>query len=317
MADTTHTKTNPKKVTETITHTTVDKATESLTSTAASSDRLSFTIFLALAIHGLLIFGLGFESSKPTESAPSVTVTLATRISSEKPEQADFMAQSNQLGSGTESDIKEITTDVIPPPFESERINDTLINEQHKKAITEPDNTSIVTTQFSDTTAKSEQLRDEELQPASGIDTLDIEALSTQIASLKAKLALQRQTLANKPRERVLTSVSTLASAEAGYLNEWTQRVEAIGNQNFPQEALKNKLTGQLRLEVVIKHDGTIYEINLKQSSGQKIFDDSAQQIVRQASPFAPFPANIRQDYEHLVIIRTWHFNISGLYTSQ
>jgi protein TonB len=286
-------------------------------SNAASSDRLSFTIFLAIAIHGLLIFGLGFESSKPKESAPSVTVTLATRSSTEKPKQADFMAQSNQLGSGTESEAKEITTDVIPPPFESERINDTLINEQHKKAIVEPDNTSVVTTQVSGITTNSERLRDEEPQATNGIDALDIDALSTQIASLKAKLAVQRQTLANKPRERVLTSVSTLASAEAGYLNEWTQKIEAIGNQNFPKKALQNKLTGQLRLEVVIKHDGTIYEINLKQSSGQKIFDESAQQIVRQASPFSPFPPDIRQDYEHLVIIRTWHFNISGLHTSQ
>ena len=286
-------------------------------SSAASSDRLSFTIFIAIAVHGLLIFGLGFESSKPKESAPSVTVTLATRSSVEKPTQADFMAQSNQLGSGTESEAKEITTDVIPPPFESERINDTLINEQHKKAIIEPDNTSVVTTQVSDITTHSERLRDEEPQAINGINALDIDALSTQIASLKAKLAVQRQTLANKPRERVLTSVSTLASAEAGYLNEWTQKIEAIGNQNFPKKALQNKLTGQLRLEVVIKHDGTIYEINLKQSSGQKIFDESAQQIVRQASPFSPFPPDIRQDYEHLVIIRTWHFNISGLHTSQ
>jgi periplasmic protein TonB len=298
----------------------IKAANEAITTTlssAASGDRLSFTIFIAIAIHGLLIFGLGFESSKPKESAPSVTVTLATRSSIEKPKQADFTAQSNQLGSGTESEAKEITTDVIPPPFESERINDTLINEQHKKAIVEPDNTSVVTTQVSDITTNSEHLRDEEPQATNGIDALDINALSTQIASLKAKLAVQRQTLANKPRERVLTSVSTLASAEAGYLNEWTQKIEAIGNQNFPKEALQNKLTGQLRLEVVIKHDGTIYEINLKQSSGQKIFDESAQQIVRQASPFSPFPPDIRQDYEHLVIIRTWHFNISGLHTSQ
>jgi len=294
-----------------------NEAIKDTLSSAASSDRLSFTIFIAIAVHGLLIFGLGFESSKPKESAPSVTVTLATRSSVEKPTQADFMAQSNQLGSGTESEAKEITTDVIPPPFESERINDTLINEQHKKAIIEPDNTSVVTTQVSDITTHSERLRDEEPQATNGINALDIDALSTQIASLKAKLAVQRQTLANKPRERVLTSVSTLASAEAGYLNEWTQKIEAIGNQNFPKKALQNKLTGQLRLEVVIKHDGTIYEINLKQSSGQKIFDESAQQIVRQASPFSPFPPDIRQDYEHLVIIRTWHFNISGLHTSQ
>jgi len=285
--------------------------------TSAAGDRLSFTIFIAAAIHGLLIFGLGFDSSKPAESAPSVTVTLATRASKEKPKKADFMAQTNQLGSGTESSAREITTDVIPPPFESERINDTLVNEQHKQTVAEPDRTSAVTTKIAETAVNNEQLHDETQQPTKGTDTLDVDALSTQIASLKAKLAVQRQTLANQPRERVLTSVSTLASAEAGYLNEWTQKIEAIGNQNFPKEALQNKLTGQLRLEVAIKYDGTIEEINLKQSSGQRIFDESAQQIVRQASPFTPFPPDIRQNYDRLVIIRTWHFNISGLHTSQ
>jgi protein TonB len=290
---------------------------ERATNTTSSGDRLSFTLFIAIAIHGLLIFGLGFELSKPSESAISVTVTLATRASDERPDKSDFMAQTNQLGSGSENEAKEITTDVIPPPFESEHINDTLITEQHKQTVIEPENTSAIATHQANAVIYNDVANDKAQQNITGTDLLDIDALSTQIASLKAKLAVQRQTLANKPRERVLTSVSTLASVEAEYLNAWTQKIEAIGNKNFPLEALQKQLSGQLRLEVVIKHDGTIYEINLKQSSGQKLFDDSAQQIVRQAAPFSVFPPNIRQDYEHLVIIRTWHFDISGLYTSQ
>lgn len=290
---------------------------ETVMSTAASGDRLSFTLFMAIAIHGLVIFGLGFEASKPSESAPSVIVTLATHNNTEKPEKPDFMAQANQLGSGSEKDAKEITTDVIPPPFESQKINDTLITEQHKKTVVEQSSTPTVTTKQSQTSVENNRLLNNESTPSAGNDAVDIDALSTQIASLKAKLAVQRQLYAKTPRERVLTSVSTLAAVEASYLNQWTQKIEAIGNQNFPKEALQKKLTGQLRLEVVIKHDGTIIEINLKQSSGQKIFDQSAQQIVRQAAPFPVFPAEIRKDYEHLVIIRTWHFNISGLSTSQ
>jgi len=290
---------------------------EQLSSTTSSGDRLSFTFFIAIAIHGLLIFGLGFDLSTASESAPSVTVTLAARATDEAPDKADFMAQANQLGSGSEKEAKEITTDVIPPPFESERINDTLITEQRKQTVIDPENASVIAIQQAEATAYNNVTSDEAQQIIAGADLIDINALSTQIASLKAKLAVQRQTLANKPRERVLTSVSALASTEAEYLNAWTQKVEAIGNENFPSEALQKQLTGHLRLEVVIKYDGTIVEINLKQSSGQKVFDDSAQQIVRQAAPFRAFPPNIRQDYERLVIIRTWHFDISGLYTSQ
>lgn len=283
----------------------------------SSGDRLSFTIFLALAVHGLLIFGLSFDSSKPSQSAPSVTVTLATQSVKKAPDEADFLAQANQLGSGTEQEAKEITTDIIPPPFDSQTINDTLITEQKRQAVLKPESNRIVTSTQATSTISNAKQPDEKQDSQSGQDSLDIDAINTQIASLKAKLAIQRQTYAKIPRERVLTSVSTLASSEADYLNQWTQKIEAIGNKNFPAEALRNKLTGYLRLEVIILPNGSIHEVNLKQSSGQKLFDDAAQQIVRQASPFLPFPPEIRKDYDHLVIIRTWHFNISGLRTSQ
>jgi protein TonB len=287
------------------------------TATTSSADRLSFTLFLALAVHGLLIFGLTFNSSKPGENAPSVTVTLATHTSNQAPDDADFLAQNNQLGSGSLQEAKEITTDIIPPPFDSTTINDTLITEQHKLAVSKPDDKRIITSSQAENTIHNAKQPDEKQDLQSGKDAVDVEAISTQIASLRAKLAVQRQQYAKIPRERVLTSVSTLASSEAAYLNQWAQKIEAIGNQHFPAEALRRKLTGQLRLEVIILPNGSIFEVNLKQSSGQPLFDNAAQQIVRQASPFLPFPDEIRKDYDRLVIIRTWHFNISGLTTSQ
>lgn len=290
---------------------------DTITASSLSSDRLSFTIFLAMAVHGLLIFGISFENSKPSQSAPSVTVTLATHATQKAPENADFLAQANQQGSGSLQEAKEITTNVIPPPFESQTINDTIITEQKKRAVLKPDSNRIIASTSADSIVNNAKQPDEKQASQSGEENLDIDAINTKIASLRAKLAVQRQTYAKIPRERVLTSASTLASSEAAYLNEWTQKIEAIGNRNFPQEALRRKLTGQLRLEVTILPNGSILEINLKQSSGHKLFDEAAQQIVRQASPFLPFPSEIRKDYDHLVIIRTWHFNISGLSTSQ
>jgi protein TonB len=290
---------------------------ETITHGSLSADRLSFTFFLAIAIHGLIIFGLSFDSSKPSQSAPSVTVTLATHAAKKAPKEADFLAQANQIGSGTTQTAKEITTDVIPPPFESQQINDTLITEQKKQSVLKPDNNRTITSTQASTHINNAKQPDEKQDVQSGKETLDINAINAKIASLRAKLAVQRQTYAKIPRERVLTTVSTLASSEAAYLNEWTQKIEAIGNQNFPDEALRKQLTGHLRLEVVILPNGHIHEINLKQSSGQKLFDEAALHIVKQAAPFATFPPEIRKDYDHLVIIRTWHFNISGLSTSQ
>ncbi len=286
-------------------------------STEASGDRLSFTLFIAIAIHGLIVFGVNFTTSKPTQSAPSVTVTLATRDDKKAPEKADFLAETNQQGSGSLNEAKEITTDVIPPPFDSQTVNEITPQESQKKAVPTADKVRAITSKNSDSRINHTEQANPEQTQAAGDSNKDTESINAQIASLRAKLALQRQTYANIPRERILTSVSTLASSEAAYLNQWTQKIEFIGNKNFPKEALQKKMTGKLRLEVTIKPDGTIAEVNLKQSSGQALFDQAAQQIVRQASPFLPFPPDIRKDYDHLVIIRTWHFNISGLSTSQ
>jgi len=288
--------------------------TQYVSSTPSSHERLSFTIFLALAIHGMLIFGLTFDSKQPSESAPSVTVTLATHSSTIAPENADFLAQSNQLGSGSEQNAKEITTDVISP-FDSASINDTLLAKQQKRVVQAPDNSRVITSLQSPIFVNNIKAEDGEKGDNSDEDANNINSVNAQITSLKAKLAKQRQAYAKIPRERVLTSVSTLASSEAEYLNQWTQRIESIGNAHFPKEALRQKITGKLRLQVVIKQDGTIREVNLMQPSGYKIFDDSALQIIHQAAPFAPLPAKIRKDYDHIVIIRTWHFDIKGLTT--
>ena len=61
-------------------------------------------------------------------------------------------------------------------------------------------------------------------------------------------------------------------------------------------------------LTVSINADGTIAAIDLERSSGYKILDAAAQQIVRLAAPYAKFPPDIRKDTDILVITRTWTF---------
>ncbi|HSC66599.1 MAG TPA: energy transducer TonB, partial [Cellvibrio sp.] len=136
--------------------------------------------------------------------------------------------------------------------------------------------------------------------------------ISSEIASLQAKLDKQRQEYAKRPRVRTLTSVSTKESFDAKYLHEWSTKIEQVGNRNYPAEALSRHITGNLRLSVVINPDGTIFEIKVLQSSGQRILDDAARQIVRLSAPFAAFPAEIRKQADRLQIIRTWNFEITG-----
>ncbi|MGH8745837.1 MAG: energy transducer TonB [Burkholderiales bacterium] len=76
---------------------------------------------------------------------------------------------------------------------------------------------------------------------------------------------------------------------------------------NYPAEA-RGKLYGSLRLTVTIRPDGSVQSVDLDHSSGLKVLDAAAFKIVRMASPFAPFPLDIRKDTDLLVITRTWFF---------
>jgi len=72
-----------------------------------------------------------------------------------------------------------------------------------------------------------------------------------------------------------------------------------------------------LVLEVVIKPDGSVDEINVLESSGKPALDDRAKQIVQMSSPFAPFPDNLKKQLQRennnvISIIRTWQFDRGG-----
>jgi protein TonB len=96
-------------------------------------------------------------------------------------------------------------------------------------------------------------------------------------------------------------------------MDAWRAKVESVGNFNYPSEAKRRHLTGNLLLDVALNADGSINEIAIRRSSGQKILDDAAIRIVELAAPFAPFPPEIRSELDILHITRTWKFNESGL----
>lgn len=293
-------------------------APNSSESAVDSGDRLSFTVFVAAALHGLLILGLGFSFMTEPNTPPTFEVTLATHKSQQAPEEADYQAQFNQEASGTGDEAKELSTEK-PALFA-----DTQINEVHPLPETMQRETrqaselnQVHTTE--DSALEISQRKDPEETDAreeqEGHDR-EVPLRNVEIASLRAKLDRQRQDIAQRPRKTTLSSVATIGSPEAAYLNAWREKVERVGNQNFPPEALNKGIFGQLRLATVIKSDGTIVSVEVSQSSGHSILDNAALQIVHRAAPYAPFPPDISKEWDQLEIIRTWRFEITGLSTA-
>ena len=130
--------------------------------------------------------------------------------------------------------------------------------------------------------------------------------LVREVASLRAKLAQQRQTYSKIPRTLVLTSASARRSEQAEYLRYWIERVEQVGNENYPEEARRRQMYGAIRLAVSLERNGNVVGVEILQSSGQRVLDQAAIRIVRLAAPFTPFPATITAD--RIEVIRTWNF---------
>ncbi len=269
-------------------------------------DRLSFTLFLAAALHAALILGVGFSSSMNMESSPTIEITLAQFSDPDEPEDAEFAAQANQIGSGTEAELLEMTTDQeadfqdnVFQDVASETLPATEAQLLEKQELL----TSLVNPEDAVPTETETPLPPTETQV-----TQNYEELAREIASLEARIARERQALAKGPRVKTLTSVSTKTADEAAYLNMWRQKVERIGNANYPA----GDLHGDLRMLVVINWDGKLEELRILQSSGHRSLDEAAMRIVRIASPFQDFPVEMRKKYDQLQIIRTWKFSRSG-----
>ncbi len=76
-------------------------------------------------------------------------------------------------------------------------------------------------------------------------------------------------------------------------------------------EAARGKLYGSLLLSVSIRADGSVEKVGVQRSSGHKVLDEAAVRIVKMAAPYAPFPPDIRKDYDIIEITRTWKFERS------
>ena len=256
-----------------------------------------------------MILGISFTASDSENLSKTLEVTLANYKSDKAPEEADYIAQANQEGSGTLDEAKMLTTDV-EADFQSNAINEASPQEQQASAPKKPQGQQQTVTTSAETKRKVSK---EQTEPALQLDIPDgpqksLLERSLEMASLEAKLDTLRQTYAKKPRVQRLTAMSTMAASDAYYVNSWRRKIEQMGALNYPREAENCFDNCRLRLLVAINPDGTIRELNILESSGRKVLDDAALRIVRMSAPFAPFTEEMRKDIDVLEIIRTWQF---------
>ena len=271
------------------------------------SDRFGMTFFLAVIFHGIVILGITFSISPAAdnEASPALDIILVQTKAPDEAKKADYLAQISQKGGG-DSDHKARPKELFSAPTLSEDpglSEQTNVQQIKKQKLNEQVALLTQTDAEYDITTEENPLKaDDDMTVDNNNSKQD-----TQAARLAPEISNQIEEQASVGRTKYLNS-STKAFGPAKYMREWINRVERIGNLNYPDQARRQKLSGTLILDVVINADGKLVKIDLRQSSGHQILDDAAKRIVKLASPYSAFPEKLRQETDVIHITRSWEF---------
>ncbi len=290
----------------------------------SSSDRLGLTLFLALVLHAVIILGISF-SFEPPKKTPPPDRTLEIMVvrhpqPAKKPEKADFLAQTSQQGGGSKEKKVRPKTLVTPPAPQQAPLPTPKQVATPPPRVTQTTTPKKVITQTRKPTRKIQVTpKKKKIRPVQKrkVNIAQLLASSNrEIERLTAELAKKQEAYAKRPRRKSVNA-ATQEYKYASYLDAWRKKVERIGNLNYPDEAKRRKLYGNLILHVAIGTDGRVIEINVRKSSGFKLLDDAAIRIVHLAAPYAPFPTEIREETDIIDIIRTWQFRNNNQLSSK
>ena len=263
------------------------------------------SLVVSLAIHLAVIIGLGFKFIDMRKwDAPHnvLDVVLVNSRSATKPVKADALAQANLDGGGNTDEKLRAKTPFPTLKDQQQDMRDAQarvkqLEQEQRELMTRL--TSTVQVTQSPPTPQGDLKADATAR--------DLVEKRLEIERLEAQIRREHQAYQERPRKKFI-GARTEEYRYAVYIDRWRQKIERIGTLNYPAEARAKGIYASLQLTVGIKQTGEIESIELNRSSGYKFLDRAAERIVRLASPFEPFPKDIKSDWDILYITRTYTF---------
>ena len=272
-----------------------------------ASDRLGFTLFLALTLHAIVVLGVGFTPSSKSdkEALPSLDIILANAKTFDPVENPDYLAQVDQAGGGNSDDKARPSAPVsAPTPLDQRGLAEQERREMRKQQLAISEIYYLTQKESEQAIARNRQSREHD---SDSREASPIEQRASKIARLQAEIRQMAINYARRPKTLTLTA-TTRKAVEASYLASWVQKIEDTGNLNYPKEARQRKIHGRLRMSVRLNAAGEVMDMEITSSSGTSVLDEAAKRILRLAQPFAPFSEELRERADQIVIIRTWDF---------
>ncbi|MBT5032384.1 MAG: TonB family protein [Proteobacteria bacterium] len=275
-----------------------------------NTERLGVTAFVSLVAHIVIILGVGFTLPK-IASQPELNNTLEILLVNapnyQTVEEADFVAQYDSLGGGEAETVAQ-----SPLPFEpdSQEPADSLpaptdLNDNQLpdiQTVDDPQNTA----EIEEASEPTEPNAITEPAPKTAQDAAASEA-AVERRRLIAQISQNWQEYQKRPR-RTFLSPSVKSDVAANYMAVWREHVESVGNSNYPDRARLESLSAELVVDVAINPDGSINKVDLIKRSAYPFLNDAAIRFIELASPFAPFPEELRASSDIIHITRAFHF---------
>ena len=271
-------------------------------------DPMMVALIAALVLHAMVLLFVGFKMvvERLEDPAQHLDVVLVNWQSEEKPDEADYLAQADQVGGGSSEENLRPAQKIKPPVPSLSPAADEVSATAGAPAPT-PVQEDLIVTKVSEQLVTNQQMQDENeeirLPSASQLMTQ-----AQQMAQLLPEQSRNTQWHSKKQRHKYV-SANTRKYEYASYMQAWVAKVERVGNLHYPDAVRRLALKGDLLLIVGINQDGSVESITLKRSSGMPELDQAAMEIVRIAAPYSPLPANIAKDVDVLHITRTWRFS--------
>jgi len=272
-------------------------------------DRLMTTLFLASLFHGIVILGVSFgvQGDSNRDSLPTLPVLLVSNRlpeSAENPD-ADYLSQLTQQGSGntlSQRSPESPQSSLVPIDNAGVPEGTALTSQQagRDRAHTEVLATSgraNHTVRYIDAAAEN-----------SGAPQTPLLMRAGPVSPLPSVDDSEQLVLKGQSERELVVTPNTRESDVAVYLDGWKRKVERVGTLNFPLEARRQGLSGSPVLEVAVRANGEMEDIIVRKSSGHAELDQAALAILKLATPFDPFPQDLRERHDVLRFAYEWQF---------
>ncbi|WP_349999781.1 energy transducer TonB [Stenotrophomonas lacuserhaii] len=274
------------------------------------SQRLGATLALSIALHALLILGVGFAVRGDAPLVPTLDVIFTQTQTALTPKQADFLAAASQVGGGEHDKAmrpRESQTGVVPQALPG---SSPVPQQRQDAAAPPPPQSRVVSSRNGEEQVVRAQQQPMPEQPRPDSPLNAREQRDAEMARLAAEVHLRSAQYAKRPN-RKFVSASTREYAWANYLRAWVDRAERVGNLNYPDEARQRRLGGQVVITVGVRRDGSVESARILRSSGTPLLDEAALRVVRLAQPFPALPQT-KDEVDILQVTRTWAFLPGG-----